>query len=139
MFIDQFKYNYSIYPDYKEEISISGLIRILYVTHIMSLIILGVLCNSKFFEKFNSEFSLIIDHKLWIITQFFDLRTCFWIPNKDYHISFFDDVMMNQNGKLQNGIQPVSCICRRVKRLAYFTFAIFCIFIFSLIGFLISK
>ena len=30
-------------------------------------------------------------------------------------MSFFDDVTMDLNGKLLNGLQPADCICKKLK------------------------
>ena len=49
---------------------------------------------------------------------------------KDNHIKFFDDVTMNHNGRLQNGIQPAACICKQLKTPVYFIFVIIFIFLF---------
>ena len=40
-----------------------------------------------------------------------------WIPGKNNqnHMSFFDDVTMDLNGKLLNGLQPADCICKKLK------------------------
>ena len=50
-------------------------------------------------------------------------------------MSFFDDVTMNYDGKLQNGLQPADCICKQLKVMVYFAIAVTCITIGILIHF----
>ena len=58
---------------------------------------------------------------------------------KDNHISFYDDVTMNHNGKLQNGVQPATCICKKLKITAYFITMIVCILAYVLLRFCCSS
>ena len=57
------------------------------------------------------------------------------LPWKDNHIKFFDDVTMNHNGRLQNGIQPAACICKHLKTSAYYIFVIISIAIYAFLPF----
>ena len=42
------------------------------------------------------------------------------VNNPSYDIEgFWNDVAMNKNGKLLNGIQPAECICKQIKTTVY--------------------
>ena len=68
-------------------------------------------------------------HIIWVIC----VNPC--LPWKDNHIKFFDDVTMNHNGRLQNGIQPAACICKHLKTSVYYIIVIFIISIYAFFRF----
>ena len=73
-----------------------------------------------------------------LLPLFIKLYLPILLPWKDNHIKFFDDVTMNHNGRLQNGIQPAACICKQLKTSAYFILVIICILIFAIFHFCLN-
>ena len=102
VFIDQFKYNYSIYPDNQDEISIFGLIRILYVIHIWLIWYESYAIKILQYSPLNSAWSLIICYDSWLsflvsehafesqirIITFHSSMTLWWIKMVNYKTEF---------------------------------------------------